>query len=278
MKIDAGKLRLAGRLAVFIVLIIIALPVHLISLRCKEDTRTAIVRGLFKVLCFCLGFKVKTIGQPSNASPCIYVCNHLSYLDIPIVGSTLKASFVSRGDVAGWPVFGYFGKLQRTIFISRKPEKAREAAVAIRERIEAGDRMLFFPEGTSGDGQRLLPIKSSLFDVARPIVRADGTEQQVIVQPISLIVTEMGNLPIGRHNRPLYSWYGDMEFVPHFMQALQMSSFTLEVQYHDPVTMAQFGSRKELAAHCERVMAEGLSRGLAGRPAEVSTLIPAQAH
>jgi len=274
MTITTGKVRMVWRIAVFFILVILAIPVQLISLQFKEDTRAAIIRQMLKFVSWSLGFTIHVHGKASEANPCVYVCNHLSYLDIPIVGSTLKAAFVSRADVAGWPIFGYFGKLQRTVFIERRPELARQHANIIRSRIEAGDRLLFFPEGTSSDGMRLLPIKSSLFDVAKPIERADGTVQQVTVQPISLCVTEMGHLPIGRHQRPLYAWYGDMEFLPHFLEMLQQPGFTLEIQFHEPVTMAQFANRKELAAHCERVMAEGLSRALAGRmdvePAVVS--------
>lgn len=265
MTINAGTIRAVLRIFFFLLIVVIAYPILLISLRLSEENRTKIVRAIFKMLVALLGFKLRVYGRPVDDRPCLYVSNHLSYLDIPILGSLLKASFVSRADVAGWPLFGYYGKLQRTVWIDRKPELAVEHAKELRRRIEAGDRILVFPEGTSTDGLHLLPFKSTLFEVAQPVKNADGTETQVTVQPMSLIVTEMGNLPIGRFQRPLYSWYGDMTFEHHFWDVLQLAGFTLEVQFHAPVTMAQFGHRKKLAAHCEKVVAEGVSAGLAGR-------------
>jgi 1-acyl-sn-glycerol-3-phosphate acyltransferase len=279
MQVTGAKIRMIARLLIFLSLAIIALPIHVVSLRMNEDARAATVRWVFRVLMFCLGFTIRVHGKAVEDQPCVYVCNHVSYLDIPVLGTILKASFVSRADVGSWPLIGWFARLQRTVLIERKPELARQHATTIRARIETGDRLLFFPEGTSGDGQRLLPFKSSLFDVAKPIMRADGSEQQVTVQPISLIVTELGNLPIGRHQRPFYAWFGDMEFAPHFLEALSLPGFTIDVQLHAPVTMAQFANRKALAAHCEQVMAAGLSCGLAGRGWDDSqdTALPAPA-
>lgn len=268
MTITGGKIRAVVRIILFLLMVVVTYPLFWLSRRLSEEKRTTIVRAIYKVLVTMLGFKLRVYGRPVDNRPCLYVANHLSYLDIPLLGSLLKASFVSRADVAGWPLFGHMGKLQRTVWIDRKPELAVEHAKELRRRIESGDRILVFPEGTSTDGLHLLPFKSTLFEVAQPFKNADGTETQVTVQPISIVVTEMGNLPIGRHQRPLYSWYGDMTFEHHFWDMLQRAGFTLEVQFHAPVTMAQFGHRKKLAAHCEQVIAEGLSAGLAGRLSE----------
>jgi 1-acyl-sn-glycerol-3-phosphate acyltransferase len=253
------------RLLYFIAFLLVAFPTLFIAQRMSSAWRAGTIRGLYKILCFGLGFKLRVYGAPVTNRPCLYVSNHLSYLDIPLLGSLLQASFVSRADVENWPLIGYLGKLQNTVWIDRRPELAVQHAKELRRRIEIGDRILVFPEGTSTDGLHLLPFKSTLFEVAAPIKNTDGTETQVTVQPISIIVTEMGNLPIGRHQRPLYSWYGDMTFEHHFWDVLQRAGFTLEVQFHAPVTMAQFGNRKKLAAHCEKVVAEGVSAGLAGR-------------
>ena len=269
MTINGGTIRAGLRVTIFLLMVALAFPVFYLSRRLlSEENRTIVNRTLYKAVTALIGVKLRVYGAPVNNRPCLYVSNHLSYLDIPVLGSLLKSSFVSRADVQGWPLFGVLGKLQRTIWIDRKPELAVAHAKELRNRIEAGDRILVFPEGTSTDGLRLLPFKSTLFEVAAPFKNADGTETHVTVQPISIIVTEMGNLPIGRHQRPLYSWYGDMTFDKHFIDMLHLAGFTMEVQFHAPVTMAQFGNRKKLAAHCEKVVAEGVSAGLAGRLGE----------
>lgn len=265
MTINAGIVRAVLRLLYFATFVLLSYPIIFVARRLEAETRARIIRLLYKALCFGLGFKLRVYGSPVNNRPCLYVSNHLSYLDIPLLGSLLKAGFVSRADVQHWPLIGHLGKMLNTVWIDRKPELAVQHAKELRRRIESGDRILVFPEGTSTDGLHMLPFKSTLFEVAAPFKNADGTEGHVTVQPISIIVTEMGDLPIGRFQRPLYSWYGDMTFEHHFWDVLQRAGFTLEVQFHAPVTMAQFGNRKKLAAHCEKVVADGVSAGLAGR-------------
>ena len=257
-----GTLRLIG----FILIILCAAPVLVFADRfLKEERRVAVVRGSYRLLPRLLGIKLVVYGKPIADRPCLYVANHLSYLDIPVLGSILKSAFISRGDVAGWPVIGWLAKQQRVMFITRRKNTAVAEAKMIRDRLEAGERLLMFPEGTSSDGQHVLPFKSTFFAVAQPVT-FQGRERQVTVQPVSMALTERGNLPIGRHQRPLYCWYGDMEFAPHFWDVLQQPGFTVEVRFHPATTLAAMDNdRKKLAHYCEETIAHGLSDGLAGR-------------
>lgn len=271
--LNYGHIRGGFRLLLFVLLLMVAGPLFVIVKQTlKEERRMAVVRGVYRLLPRILGIRIVQIGKPVNSRPCLYVANHLSYTDIPVLASILKATFVSRGDVNGWPVIGWLARQQRVLFISRRKEKSLVEVQAVRQRLEGGERILMFPEGTSSDGQRVLPFKSTFFAIANPVMY-NGIEQQVAVQPISMTPTELGGLPIGRHQRPLYCWYGDMEFAPHLWDLVQLAGFTVEVRFHTPTTLAEMGDRKKLAHYCEETIAAGLSEGLSGH----RTLVPHKA-
>jgi 1-acyl-sn-glycerol-3-phosphate acyltransferase len=218
-------------------------------------------RAYHRWVCWILGFRLIVEGKPFDASPTLYVVNHTSYLDIEILGAALEASFISRADVAHWPWFGWLAKLQRTVFIERNRGEAMKHRNAIVERFERGDRLILFPEGTSGDGSRVLPFKSSLFSVAD--YRRDGVA--IAVQPVAVAYTRLDGIPLGRCYRPLFAWYGDMDLAPHLWVLLGLGVLSVELTFFPPVTIDQFASRKELARHCHRVIGDGVAASLSGR-------------
>ncbi|MEE8246635.1 MAG: hypothetical protein V3S87_05170 [Alphaproteobacteria bacterium] len=120
---------------------------------------------------------------------------------------------------------------------------------------------VLFPEGTSSDGNRVLPFKSSFFAVAEAPVRG----RPLAVQPVSLACTRLDNIQMGRRLRPMFAWYGDMSLLPHLWRIFGAGSVTAVVEFHPVVTIDLFISRKTLAAHCHAEVAAGLSRALAGR-------------
>ncbi len=128
-------------------------------------------------------------------------------------------------------------------------------------RLEAGDSLILFPEGTSSDGNRVLPFKSGLFSVAE----LEPGGRPLTVQPVSIAYTMLDGLPMGRYLRPFFAWYGDMELVSHLWQWAGLGRLTVVVRFHEPVTLAQFGSRKVLSEHCYAVVSRGMSEALAGR-------------
>lgn len=211
-----------------------------------------------------IGMEVSVTGRPLVTGPALFVSNHISYLDVIALGSVVDGSFVSRADIRGWPIFGFLATLQRTIFIERNPRYARQQMDELMARLASGDRLMLFPEGTSSDGNTILPFKSSLFGAAE--LKAHG--QPIPVQPISIAYTRLDGLPLGRLMRPTYAWYGDMDFAPHFWRLLGLGRFKVEVTLHEPVTIDAFGSRKALARHCETKVVGGFSQLLAGRPSE----------
>lgn len=212
--------------------------------------------------CRIMGFRVEVRGDQSTTHPTLYVCNHVSYLDVMVLGSLIGGSFVAKSEVARWPLFGWLARLQRSVFIERRGHKVAESRDELNQRLESNDDLILFPEGTSGDGNQVLPFKSALFSVAerRP------HDQPLRVQPVSIAYTRLDGVPMGRYLRPLFAWYGDMELATHLWQVAGLGWATVVVEFHPPVTIDAFGTRKNLSDYCQGQVAAGMSAALSGRP------------
>jgi len=210
------------------------------------------------------GLRLRRFGEPETQGPVLYVANHASYLDIPVLGSLLEASFVAKAEVARWPVVGYLCRLQRTVFVDRQVVSVLSHLSALQGRLAAGDNMVLFPEGTSSDGNRVLPFKGALFRAA--MTECEG--RPVRVQPVTIAYSGFNGMPMGRNLRPFFAWYGDMAFPGHFGTCLGMGRAVADVVFHPSVTLAEFASPNELAQHCQAEIARALSDSLAGRLAD----------
>jgi 1-acyl-sn-glycerol-3-phosphate acyltransferase len=208
-----------------------------------------------------LGFRVEPSGERSKAHPTLYVANHASYLDIPVLGSLIDGSFVAKAEIANWPFFGTLAKLQRSIFVDRRPGSSAKQRDMLIARLEADDDLIIFPESTSGDGIHMLPFKSALLSVAE--LRPHGAP--LIVQPVTVAYVRLDGMPLGRFYRPFVSWYGSMTVAPHLWTMLGLGAITVKVIFHPTVTIEQFGSRKLLAVHCYKVISGALAAAIAGR-------------
>jgi 1-acyl-sn-glycerol-3-phosphate acyltransferase len=211
--------------------------------------------------CRILGITVRRRGRPSRHRPTLFAANHVSYLDIAVLGGLVRGSFVAKSEVRSWPLFGLLAELQSTIFVERRAQRTRRHRDAMAERLAEGRNLILFPEGTSSDGNRVLPFKSALLSVAE--TRPGGGP--LVVQPVSITYTRLDGIPLGRHLRPLCAWYGDMDLAPHLWQLAGLGRLTAVVQFHPPVTLADFGSRKALADHCQAAAARGVAAALTGR-------------
>jgi len=214
-----------------------------------------------------VGLDVRTHGRPVSGRAALYVANHCSYLDIVALSTALPCCFVSKAEVNDWPVFGWLARQQRTVFIERRARRAGEQLEALKERLEAGDHMVVFPEATSTDGQRVIPFKSSLFEAAR----AGSHEQDrhegdtVAIQPVTIAYSRLDGMPMGRAFRPLVTWFGDMEMGAHLMTMLGLGRVGVDLVFHEPVRLSDFHSRKQLADHCWRAVSGGLQDALSGK-------------
>ncbi len=207
-----------------------------------------------------LGLRLATVGRPLKKGPILFVVNHTSYADISVLGSQLEACFVAKSEVAKWPVFGLCARLHRTVFVDRRPRFASQQSEILKERLSQGDNLILFPEGTSNDGNFVLPFRSALFSAAT--IRVD--DKPVTVQPVSIAYTHLDGIPMGRHLRPFFAWYGDMELASHLWQFCGIGRPRIEMRFHEPVTIDQFENRKEMASWCHAVIAAGVAESLTG--------------
>ena len=159
-------------------------------------------------------------------------------------------------------MFGFLAKLQNTVFIERRAVRAGKQVEIMRSNLEAGRSLILFPEGTSSDGMRTLPFKSSLLSIVEQPL-ASGA--YVAVQPVTVLCTEIGAMPIGRSWRPYYAWYGDMTLVKHLWDVFKIGHFTVDVIFHPAVTIQDFGDRKLLSDYCQRTIAKGVDSCVTGR-------------
>ena len=250
------------RIAVYLAFTLLLMPVQALGLLLRQGWVARLPRFYHRGCCRILGLRVRRIGRPTSARPVLFASNHISYLDITVLGSLLPASFIAKREVREWPLFGWLARLQRSIFIDRQVRSTRTQRDSIAARLAAREALILFPEGTSGNGNRILPFKSALFGVAEQ--PGSGT---VAIQPVSIAYTRLDGIPIGRLLRPLFAWYGDMAMAPHLWTVLGLGTVEVVVEFHPPSSRAQCGSRKALARYCEEQVGAGLASALSGRRA-----------
>jgi 1-acyl-sn-glycerol-3-phosphate acyltransferase len=210
-----------------------------------------------------LGIRRTVIGTPAVARPLLIAANHASWLDITVMSAIMPVSFVAKSEVAGWPLFGLFARLQRTVFVDRTRRSATGRTTAeMAQRLSTGDALVLFPEGTSNDGNRVYPFRSALLGAARDVIAGSGG---LAVQPVSIIYTGIHGLPVGRFARARLAWYGDMDLGPHLLEILAMGAIDVTVVFGDPTVLDVAEDRKVLARQLEDQVRQSASQARTGR-------------
>lgn len=211
-----------------------------------------------KTMARVVGVRTQIRGTPLPG-PALFVSNHISWLDILVIGGHIRGSFIAKHEVEGWGVFGVLARLHRTVFIDRARRAASlEQRDEIVNRLKAGDNLILFAEGTSTDGTMVKPFKSALFSVAQ-------TLPDLPIQPVTIAYTHLNGMPITRSQRPLIGWFGDMELTGHVWNLLTLGRITAVLQFHEPMSMSDAGSRKALAADAHDAVSAGLAKANSGR-------------
>jgi 1-acyl-sn-glycerol-3-phosphate acyltransferase len=209
-----------------------------------------------------LGLTVRVIGEPAatGARPVVFVSNHSSWLDVPVLGGQLEGSFVAKSEVSTWPLVGTIARLGRSVFISRRRGATVNERDSMRGRLAAGDSLILFPEGTTSDGSRVMPFRSTFFAIA------EG-EHPPLIQPVSVVYDRLAGLPAGRACRPLFAWYGDMDIASHYWRLAQHRGLRATVLLHAPLDPALFPNRKALSQAVWATVADGAATLRQNRPA-----------
>ena len=195
------------------------------------------------------GLQVRLHGVPRHQAGTLFIANHVSWIDIPVLASVVDAAFVAKDDVAGWPVIGALARRQGTIFIAR--DRPREAAAQQRElaRRLARHGVILFPEGTTSLGSGLLPFRTSLFAAAAG-ARA--------VQPVALVYGRRDGAPMTERQRRAIAWLDDDALLPHAMRLAMLGGLCVDIHFEEPLDIAD---RKLLAQTCRQRILDRLAGG-----------------
>lgn len=213
----------------------------------KASIAYVIPHAWHKGVCRIFNIHVTTSGQPSTTAPStLYISNHISWLDIPVIGSKVKASFVAKREVESWPLFGFLSKLQQTAFIDRSRNAALREKNSLKNELSAGKNLILFPEGTSSNGSEVLPFKSSLFE----ILRSENTSDKIAItlQPFCITIKSInGSSSKTQKQLDIYAWYGDMDLAPHLWAFSKSKGAEIHLSFLPAIPLDTTIDRKKTA-------------------------------
>jgi 1-acyl-sn-glycerol-3-phosphate acyltransferase len=196
-----------------------------------------------------LNIKVTVVGDEGHLERGGYVIisNHVSYVDGIVLGSIFPVVFVSKREVKNWPVIGQWVTLCGTIFINRQRKGLVALLVAeISRKLQQESNILLFPEGTSTNGERMLPFQTA--PLAAPL------RNRSIIVPVTVTYKSVDEKPVSAATRDLIYWYGDMDFFTHFWKLLSLRSVEVIVTIQPTIECFRYqdtsAGRKKLAADC----------------------------
>src|SRR6476646_9459623 len=227
-----------------------------------------IATGYYRLLCSLLRIRVRVSGVPVRNRAVLFVSNHLSWADMLVIGSIAPVAFVAKREVRDWPLVGITAELQRTVFVDRtRRHQTPESVGQIVKRLADGTSVVLFAEGTSSDGNRVLPFRSALLGA----VEDQSGGGSILMQPMAITYVGQHGLPMGRQHRPLVAWYGDLDFMPHIKAFIERGVVDALVTYGDPVPADRDMDRKAMSKRLEGTVRELLVTALRGRPIPVES-------
>ncbi len=236
-------LRALFRLVAMVLVSLALMGAYAISLGPARRWRRPLQATWCRALCWIAGLRIILTGRPLNDGPTLFVANHCSYLDIPVIARDAAATFVAKAEVARWPLFGQAARLTRTIFIQRVGSEAKAQGVEMLRRLQGGENLMLFAEGTSTDGSAIAPFKSSLFAIAEQAPSEVGLQ----IQPVSITYARTrSGLPLTGPRRELYCWFGDATMFPHLMRMLSLKGAEVELRFLTPIEVS--GRNRKLLA------------------------------
>jgi len=257
------RLRMGAVLVLVAAVTIVGIPLQWLSLRLRLPARRRIPVLYHRLLLRLIGVRVSVRGAPASGRPLLLLANHASWLDISVVGSLTPLFFVAKSEVAGWPVIGLLARFQRTVFVDRQRRQATgEVNREIASRLHEGDPVVLFAEGTSSDGNRVLPFRTALVGAVR---EAFAATEEVVVQPLAVAYVRLQGVPMGRRHRPVAAWFGDMSLAPHLLDVLRQGALDVEVTFGAPLQLDAAHDRKSVTRACEAAVRHMCALSLAGR-------------
>jgi len=244
---------LAGlRLAGFLLMILLfLLPILLANLLRLHALRGILLRWYYRFSGRFWGVRVATQGRVAPERPLLIVSNHCTYLDIPALGQVVDVRFTPKAEIRYWPLIGWLCLIAGCVFIERSRSKTDANRGLLRRALKERMAISLFPEGSTNDGKALLPFRSSFFSLAEESFNGEPLK----VQPVCLRYAQPDGAPLSAEAMRKIAWIGEDEFVPHLWEYLKTPGTLATVTFLEPVSLAQFTDRKELARHCEEAIA-----------------------
>jgi 1-acyl-sn-glycerol-3-phosphate acyltransferase len=256
-------LRAISAVAVLLVFIAFGIPLQWISVKLGLPSKRWIPVAFHKTCVRMFGLRMTVRGKPAVERPLLLISNHSSWLDIVVLSSILPVVFIAKSEIARWPLFGLFAKLQRTIFVDRaRRQETLSVNRLIAARLSEGDPVVLFGEGTESDGNLVLPFRSALLGVFQEALGAQGGGY---LQPVSVAYTRLQGIQMGRQHRPVAARYGKMNLPSHIKRVLREGAIDLVVTFGQPIQVGPGADRKSLAHSAETAVRRMTSAALAGR-------------
>jgi 1-acyl-sn-glycerol-3-phosphate acyltransferase len=262
------RTRASWRAVTILIWTVLAGVVQSVLLLLPGRGKVVLARLYWAGVCHLMGLRVRVIGRPARAldgRPVVFACNHSSWLDILALGGTLEACFIAKEQVGRWPVIRTVARLGRTVFITRRASETRRERDSMRARLEAGDNLILFPEGTSSDGSRVLSFRSAFFSA---VEESGAGSARPLVQPVSIVYDQLDGLPMGRYSRPISAWYGNMELGSHFWGLARYRRLRATILLHPAIDPGVYPSRKALSQAAWVTVASGAAALRQNRPVE----------
>ncbi len=253
-------LRALGRIIAALAVTAALLPPQLIVRLLTRGTASFLLPQLWhRSLCRILSIELERIGDIERRAGTVYVGNHVSHFDIFAVGSCVRAAFIAKQEMAGWPGMKLLGAMQQTLFVSRRARDASRVAAQVGESRRRGQRLVLFAEGTTSAGLTVAPFKSSLFAVL-----ADDTGEAratAALQPFTLeiVATDGRELDQGT-DRDVYALHGDARAGRHVLQFLRSRGARVRITFHSPIHFTPGTTRKALAGLAHAAVSAGLRK------------------
>jgi len=271
-----GTTRAVRILTTFFALTVPLMPVQALLLRVAPRHARRFPHWYHRQVCRLMGIRLSVEGEVASGKPVLLIANHTSWLDIPVLSAVAPLSFIAKKEVSRWPFVSTLAWLQRSVLVDR--ERRSEVGTTTNEimaRLAGGDTVVLFAEGTSSDGNRVLPFKTSLFAAAKPPAKStDGAPvPDVAVQTLSIVYTRLHGVPLNRMGRPLVGWYGDMEMRSHAWALLKAGPLDVRIRIGKPIPLESFEDRKDLARRSEGEVRENVVRLLRNYPDDMPVTV-----
>lgn len=205
----------------------------------------------YRLLARLLRIRITIDGTQVTDRPVLIASNHVSWVDIVVLAAIAPMVFVAKREVASWPLIGAAAKVQKVVFVDRtRRQQTPETNKEIAQRLAEGHPVVLFAEGTSGDGNRVLPFRSALIGAVE-IACTEAGLGEVALQPMSICYTGQRGLPMARNDQPVVAWYGDLDFFPHFAAFIRRGVVDVTLSFGDAMTCGADSDRKLLAKELE---------------------------